>query len=245
MGDMNLSEAMAGAETAAVETTTAPNAMQVAGEAPMANGLSGDITSDDFRIPTLNIVQSVGPLSENFTPGDIVLNKKTVLSQSDKKQCPPIDLTVVAASKKYVENLEFGSETMPQTVETLEEVKALGGTIKWGDNGEKPSWIPVLNCLVLVKGSPDDPDCNLAIGEDYYAAALWSLRSSAYNRAGKNIITSSRTALRDDSLSRGKWSLMAKREKLGKNFVFVPVLTLLGKHEDSFVEAIDALGLAL
>ena len=52
-------------------------------------------------------------------------------------------------------------------------------------------------------------------------------------RAGKAIITASQFALRD-GLHKGSWLLSSKREKIGMNFVYVPVLRHDSKHPEEF-----------
>ena len=46
---------------------------------PAIGGLMGDFGEEDFRLPRINIVQAVGPLSEDYEPGSVVLNKDIVL----------------------------------------------------------------------------------------------------------------------------------------------------------------------
>lgn len=211
-----------------------------------ADGLMGEITADDTRIPTLNIVHGVGPLSEDFNPGSLVYNRETVLADGSKDGSKTaIDLTVVVARKQYTENLEWGSDSLPRVVDTLEEVREAGGSIAWVNN-ERPSWLPMLKCICLIKGDPDMPGFDYALDGDYYAPALWVIKgSAAYNRAAKSIITAGSMGLRERGLASGLWSLSARREKLGENFVYVPLLVQKGKNSEAFVEAVKQLGLGL
>lgn len=211
-----------------------------------ADGLMGEITADDTRIPTLNIVHGVGPLSEDFDPGSLVYNRETVLADGSKDGSKTaIDLTVVVARKQYTENLDWGSDSLPRVVDTLEEVREAGGSIAWVNN-ERPSWLPMLKCICLIKGDPDTPGFDYALDGDYYAPALWVIKgSAAYNRAAKSIITAGSMGLRERGLASGLWSLSARREKLGENFVYVPLLVQKGKNSEAFVEAVKQLGLGL
>jgi hypothetical protein len=191
--------------------------------------LEGEFLPQDFVLPRLNLVQSVGPLSETFQPGAIVYNKEVTLSDGTQ----PVSLTVLRIRKQYQEYVVYGGEDMPRVFDTLEEVRAAGGWIDWRDN-QRPPFSPILNALVLVRSPfPDHPMFPHRLGDADYGLALWTLRSTAFTRAGKAIITASQFALRD-GLHLGEWSLTSRREKLGMNFVHVPVLRHGARHSDEF-----------
>jgi hypothetical protein len=191
--------------------------------------LEGEFLPEDFVLPRLNLVQSVGPLSETFQPGAFVYNKEVTLTDGTQ----PVSLTVLRIRKQYQEYVPYGGEEMPRVFDTLEEVRAAGGWIDWRDN-QRPPFSPILNALVLV-GSPfpEHPMFPHRFGDADYGLALWTLRSTAFTRAGKAIITASQFALRD-GLHLGEWSLTSRREKLGMNFVHVPVLRHGVRHTDPF-----------
>jgi hypothetical protein len=191
--------------------------------------LEGEFLPQDFVLPRLNLVQSVGPLSETFQPGAFVYNKEVTLTDGTQ----PVSLTVLRIRKQYQEYVVYGGEEMPRVFDTLEEVRAAGGWIDWRDN-QRPPFSPILNALVLVRSPfPDHPMFPHRIGDADYGLALWTLRSTAFTRAGKAIITASQFALRD-GLHLGEWSLTSRREKLGMNFVHVPVLRHGARHSDEF-----------
>ena len=204
-----------------------------------ANGIEGEVGRGDINLPRLSLVQGVGPLSELFKPGQLVLNKETVLTDGEK----PVVVTVVRLSKSYLQNLPYEEGGgMPERVNTLAEVKARGGTIEYADN-EPPSWIPVADTLVLLESATDDPAFPFEHNGKFYAAALWTLRKSAYTRAAKSIMTASEFALRNQPLALGKWSLTTSRVKLGQNFVYVPILRMTGKNSPEFVAWVTEMGL--
>jgi hypothetical protein len=198
--------------------------------------VEGEITGSDIVIPRFHQVQSVGPLSEKFAPGSLVYNKEVVVSDGNT----PVNLTVLRIKKRYIEHVEYGGDEIARVFDTLEEVKAAGGWIEWRDN-ERPPFSPMLQTLILIESPFEDhPLFPYQFGDHAYGLALWTLRSTAFTRAGKAIITASQFALRD-GLHRGGWQLTSKREKIGMNFVYVPVLRHDAKHTEEFARF--ALGL--
>ena len=193
--------------------------------------VDGEFRAEDFVIPKLHLVQSVGPLSEAFQPGAFVYNKELVLTDG----VSPLSLTVLRIRKQYVENVPYGGDEVPRMFDTLEQIRAAGGWIDWRDN-QRPPFSPVLHVLVLIKSpSGENPLFPYEFEGAHYGLALWTLRSTGFTRAGKTIITASQFALKD-GLHKGGWALTSKREKIGMNFVFVPVLRHEAKHSDEFAE---------
>jgi len=241
------------AEESAVPATVPSSDLcpPTSGDIPGIGGLSGDYEESDFRLPRINIVQSVGPLSEDFDPGAVVLNKDIIVlaaSTDPKVWGDPLDVTVLNAKKQFSENLPYESDETPETVDTLDEVHERGGWIDWR-NDEKPPWRPMLTALVLIEAPTEELSEEFSIqGPDgkAYELALWTMKGSAYSRAGKAINTAARFALRNKEtglpeLHKGKWTLQVRREKLGTNLVFVPRLRQHGKHDDEFIEFITTL----
>ncbi|MCH7228590.1 hypothetical protein [Haloferula sp. A504] len=191
--------------------------------------VEGEFNSEDFIIPKLHLVQAVGPLSEKFTPGQIVYNKEEVISDGTE----PVNLTVLRIRKRYQENLPWGGDELPRVFDTLEEVRAAGGWIDWRDN-ERPPFSPILHALVLIR-SPfeENPLFPYEFEGKAYGLALWTLRGVSFTRAGKSIITASQFALKD-GLHLGSWSLTSKRDKVGMNFIHVPVLRHEARNGEEF-----------
>lgn len=181
--------------------------------------VSGPVRRTDFKLPSLNIVHNTGELQENFEPGSLVLNKEAVLSDGEK----PVKLTVIAFKKYFLEKLkEFGKE-MPRMFADEAALAAAGLHTNWV-NDEPPPAIDAGEALVAIETDTENPHFPFSYGDKYYALAIWRLNSSsAFNRAGKLIITASEWNLKD-GLQNGSWSLTTRKEKLGKNFVYVPVL---------------------
>ena len=210
-------------------------------------GLTGEVTSDDTRVPTLNIVHGVGPLSEHFDPGSLVYNKELVVAEGSKEGTKnPIEIVVVAAHKDYLERVEWGSESLPRSADTEEEVRALGGTTQYNGD-ERPSWDKRLTCLILIKGAEGAPCFDYHIGGEWWAPAMWVIKGpSQWRAAGTHIVTAAKMGLRNfGGLPGGRWSLSVRRQKIGDNFVYVPAITSAGKNLAEFVHEVRELGLSL
>lgn len=183
--------------------------------------VSGPVRRTDFKLPSLNLVYGTGVLQENFEPGSIVLNKEVVLTDGEK----PVILTVLSFRKYFLEKPEkYDPDVMPRLFKTEEELAAAGLHTNWVDDTPPPA-IEAGEALVAIETTDtENPHFPFNFGDKNYALAIWRMNSaSAYNRAGKLILTASEWNLKT-GLQNGSWSLTTKKEKLGKNFVVVPVL---------------------
>ena len=200
-------------------------------EAPLTLSLgkvSGPTDARDLVIPRLNIVQGVGPLSEIYTPGDIVYNKEVLLVPKDE----PITLTVLSIKKDYVERLPYDPQgPRPREFSTLEEVADAGYWVDWRDN-QPPPVKERAEILILIQ-KPGEIDSN-AFNMDYegtlHTLAVWTVMGTAYTRAAKRIFSAVQIELSQTGLMSGLWELSATREQIGGNFVFVPTLRSIGKN---------------
>jgi hypothetical protein len=182
--------------------------------------VSGPVRRTDYKIPALNIVHNTGALQENFDPGSLVLNKEVVLSDGEK----PVKLTVLAFKKFFLEKLPYTDNgPLPRQFKDEAELAAAGLHTNW-INDKPPPALEAGEALVAIESDTENPHFPFSFGDKYYALAIWRLNSaSAFNRAGKLIITAGEWNLKD-GLHNGSWNLTTRKEKLGGNWVFVPIL---------------------
>ena len=224
----------------AIDTTATTTELAVPTAAPLSlmGEVSGEVSQTDIVIPRLNLCQSVGPLSELFNPGEIVLNKEVVLSDGTT----PVELTVLSLHKQWEEDIPYGSGERPSVYDTEAEVQAAGGTtIKRGN--QKPTHKPIAHAYVLIK-APENVvgDFPFEFKGARYALCVWSMRGAAFYSAGRALITASAFSLRD-GLFNGAWSLTTRKEKFPMGSVYVPVLRSNGRHRDpEFTDFIKSLG---
>lgn len=197
------------------------------------DNVEGGFDKDDLKIPRLNLVQSVGPLSGElgFKPGAFVYNKEADLGSG------PIKITLLKLRKYFLEDLPYGSETFPRLFKSAEEAAAAGflDIRQKREMGEEHKYVkPVLDADVLIEGKADEATFPLDFNGTPYAMARWTLQSTAYSRVGKGFFTDSQLALRA-GLSTKFYTISTKREKLGNNFVWVPRAQLSGRNSDEFI----------
>lgn len=198
------------------------NEAQVATTSFKIGTVSGPVAKSDYKLPTLNIAQSVGDLGQQFEVGSIILNKELALTEgvhTDK----PVKLTVLSFRKYFLERLPFGGDTMPRVFDTEEAMRAAGLHLDWIDNKPAPAFAAG-EALVAIESSEGNALFPFEFNGKHYALAIWRLNSaSSYNRAGKLIVTAGDWGLKS-GLHKGSWTLNTAKEKLGTNWVVVPVL---------------------
>lgn len=223
----NKSEAAGSVPASSTEVSIPETSTALANPATVGK-VSGHIDRSDINIPSLKIVNGAGPVSENFDKGAIVLSGEAQLS--DGKE--PIKLTVVAFRKFYIEKLkseDFDEGKRPRRFDTPEQVREAGGHLEW-INDEPPPFQSAADATVIVESNVEHPLFPFERNGKHYAIAVWEIRGSAYNRAGKTIATAGAYSLRD-GLQFGSWTLATKLEKLGKYTVAVPVLKAGPKND--------------
>lgn len=236
-------EIPAEAQSTAVVPAAKAGTEVVAGDFFSNEGLEGEFNKGDLKIPGLNLVQGVGPLSEFFTPGQVIYNGEEVIYTPPGPNQPvpaPVKITVVKARKFLQEKLPYGSEVMPRRFNTEQEARGAGLYPLWEKNDAPKDagfFQPVLDCQVLIEGDPEkNSSWPLEFEGKVYAMARWYIQSVAYNVAAKTILTATQLGGLRNHLFEGYWLLAPKREKVGQNLVWLPRIRWGNKHTPEFIE---------
>jgi hypothetical protein len=193
-----------------------------------ASGISGEITSDDLRVPRVNLVQKSGQLCDRFAPGSFLFEKEIVLAKPGES----FVATALRLKKYYQEKVEFGkSEEMPIKANTAEEVRALGGSLIYG---HERYFQEVADIMLAVKAPNElDEDAKDFFayndGEHDYALAIYTIAASAYTSLGKRLLTDA-TFLLKGGLHLGQYEISSEIRKNASNSWYVPVGKFGGKH---------------
>ena len=198
------------------------------------NDLVGDFDRSDILIPSIRQVQKTGELSELHSPGSWVLNQEEVLSNG----ADPIKLIVLKFRKYFIENIDWDSGEQAKTAQTIQEVVEMGGTTAW-DGNIPPTFNPIGEATVLVEGKNEAMFPLEYTDGTRYAIARWTLRNTAFKRAGRKIITQAQMGLKD-GLQHGSWELSSAKQKSGSNTYFVPLLELKGRNEEELAVWADS-----
>lgn len=196
------------------------------------SGLAGEYTADDIRLPRLQIVQGSGELSSKFNVGSLLY--------ADEVLCPPNDpakpsrvlrFIPVFLRKQFRENLtkeQKDAGDMPRIVNTLDEVRAYGGTTQFiGD--EKPSWSPSAQVFLMLE-QPEGVDHTgflMEIEGKCYGPAVYYASSTAYRTLALPIINAGLADQRSakpgvNVLPKRVWKLTIAKRPAGDFTIFVP-----------------------
>tara|TARA_Y100001938_G_scaffold151214_1_gene247642 strand:+ start:678 stop:1421 length:744 start_codon:yes stop_codon:yes gene_type:complete len=231
-------------ETTKEEIVSAAGEDIVVGTTPYAMvpqtqaGVSGDFDLTDITFPKLQLVHGIGPLSDEFAKGGIVLDGETLISDGDQE----VDITVVKIAKMFEENIPFETGEIPRIVATKAELLELGGDTEYGPRdpktgkSEPPSWKPIADALICIKDPTGEDDTNFPYEYegDNYAFAMWRIKNSAYRRAAVPIFTAATMYYRQ-GLRTGSFKLTTEKAKFGQNTVVVPKLVKGTRHSEDFV----------
>lgn len=225
-------------------------------------GLEGDFNVSDIKIPRVNVVQGVGPLSADWEPGTILFAREAILGKAGQKDASKeFDLTIVKVRKEYEENLPFEEMEGAMRVQKEEEVYAQGGTLKYGSRIDektgkevkvKPTWRPVAQMLLFIR-KPDglesslfgheiksDPDNAFHPWEEgEYAIAIIGAKGTSYGMLKDATAAYGRLVKQEKPLLYQSWSFSVKRELKGENLVFVPKLRTNRIHSDAFASYVS------
>ena len=210
-------------------TTTGPN------DITLADGDDG-FDASDVAFPKLQIAQGVGPLSDLFPKGSVVLDKEMEIC---KMEAGNVEITVLSIVKTFEENVPFGGDELPRIARNKEEVLRLNGTTDWStENGLKipPSFKPCADALICIKQPEGVSDEWFPY--DYegtnYTFCTWKIKGMAYSASAVPINTAKRMYYRA-GLETGSFLLSTEKRLINGNTVACPRIQRGKKHPAEFV----------
>lgn len=210
-------------------TTTGPN------DITLTDGDDG-FDASDVAFPKLQIAQGVGPLSDLFPKGSIVLDKEMEIA---KMEAGSVEITVLSIVKTFEENVPFGGDELPRIAKNKEEVLRLNGTTEWStEDGLKipPSFKPCADALICIKQPEGVSDEWFPY--DYegtnYTFCTWKIKGMAYSASAVPINTAKRMYYRA-GLETGSFLLSTEKRLINGNTVACPKVQRGKKHSAEFI----------
>jgi len=189
---------------------------------------SGEFTKDDIIMPELKLSQGAGALGD-WPKGQLVVDAEF---EVDK----PAEITVLSYKKRYVEYIPYGSGETSRFFDSEAEVVEAGLSIKWGDNGERPSANALMDTMICIHGGPDaDPaQFPYEFKGGRYLFCIWRIKGTSYDAAAKVIITADSTYLKNN-IRGGSFILEPTQSKNTKGSWWVSKLKRKGLNDEDFV----------
>jgi len=225
--DVPAAEAPASAPAADASTAVVP--AQSSAPALYEGAQDDGYDSGDINLPKLVLLQGTHEkkLLSEFGFGSLLFKDQIVLAKMADDKNPAKTATLVFVkliSKTYAEKLaKFG--TKGGYARSLAEVDTQGGTTDWRESKEnprsgstKPWYQTIANTLVLVEKPEDAADDHFPFEANgkFYAPALYSVKSFAYDRFFKEIATAKATGeLRKEGFS-SRFVLFTPQVEAGK-----------------------------
>lgn len=244
--------------TAAGVAASAPATQAVAKTAGSAGFRFKDdlVGFADVKFPRLNIVQNIGQLKDQFSPGEVVFGQATVLftppvfdvktGNQVKAGTQPLNITAIGiVSRRFSEKIAGGIGG--QLVNTEEEVRAAGGTLNYQEWDLKKEagmkrFEPLIDFLIAMRRpehiADDDKVFSFPVGSLKYALGFWSLKGASYTAAFKEVLAYHRMAatLRE-GFPMHNFALSTRLKKwTGGKEAFVPILIPAEKSTPEFLE---------
>ena len=196
-------------------------------------GIEGEISADDIKPPRLNLVQKVGNLGDEFTPGSFVYDKTFPIVGPGKE----MNVTVLRFKKYYQQKVAFGSDTLPQRFDRAEDVRVAGGTTRWSEEAIAAGqfYAETADILLAIE-APAELDADQVStffpyvqSEKSYGLLVYTITSSAFTSFGRRIITDGTMLLRD-GLYTGQYKLKSAKQTNAQNSWFAPSASFDKKH---------------
>lgn len=210
-----------------------------------------EVKVSDMKLPSMKVAAKVGPLSDKFTAGHIVIDGTAAIS--DGKTA--IEFTVLAARRKWIEDKPYKANPQPEDMANIvyseQEVWNLGGTTEWSKdedgNSVRPTYNEALDLTILLKnpaGSGVDPSPFFPFQHedtgDTYAVVTYSLTNTAWRKCAHKFFTAYGMHLRQNWL-KGGFEMTTGSTTVSGNPVVVPEIRYGQMHSEDFIEWIESL----
>jgi hypothetical protein len=195
------------------------------------SGIQGEFGGGDIKYPVFSIIHGVGPNFAKFpkNAGDLIYNNETLVTK-------PVELSFYGVQKQYVQNLAYDpTGPRPNICSTAQQVLAAGGNLKEyvRAGADDNNYIANAICHIClfapkkgVKSWVTGLDLVVSNGNEILIPASWTLRGTSY-RAIIPILIMADSRLKKEGkiLAAQRFKLDTRHQKMGDNFVFIPVLT--------------------
>lgn len=184
--------------------------------------LTGEWTRNDVATPYLSLGQKTGELTDEHPDwlGKWIYNKQDCLGDS-------INAVFAFITKRYEEDLEFGSEDIPRRYDRKADADAEGVQVRD---------IADLDLFIEVGEEMADKATIEADGK-YYAPVRYTVRSTAYGATVKILLKDYAGWLKGD-LRNGLYVIEAEKRTGPKGSWFAPKLKPAGPTSDALKEAL-------
>ena len=168
--------------------------------------------SQDIDIPRLNVIQKMSEIEGPV--GSVVLDKESVLLQTEQKA----PVVVVGALKRWKEDVPFGEEYIPKTVNNEAEAEELAKTSDY----EVTEFAEII--LLIPQVGEDDSLFPYPIGDKNYQIGRITVQKDAYRLTYKRLFTF-QTFNPSVPVSSRFWNFSTELMSKGKYSWYVPTLS--------------------
>lgn len=191
----------------------------------------------DMERHVFQIVAKTGKLSNDFSPGDMLLNKEVIVGNTKSA----VEFAIIGMRKGYQNDLEFGDD-IGDTVYKATDVIDRGGTHGYRPYEDKDSthfWKPILQLIIFLKQPAGAAESIAAlfpfvVGNDSFTVAAYGVYTkTGYNGVAKKLIglhQSQKLRGIADGEKRVLWKLTTKGETTpdGTKSWVQPTATVVG-----------------
>jgi hypothetical protein len=214
-------------------------------------GLVGEWTTDDVRLPRLNLVNKSGDLSNNFTPGLWVINKEHVISEiskENKERGVPITVIGVRAMKQYQENIPYDlrDSVVSRVFNSAAEVRSAGGILSRKKGEGLFSELAHIEFLIQKpEGLSEEASAQFffTFGDKDYARVIYTASSTAFGAVAVPLASAVASSghLNETGFTGGYWLLGSELKRDTKNSWWQPTFKSNGLVPAEIREEIAAI----